>query len=179
MHKKKLILITSVFIPTLVIGAILLFISSRSNDDTSNNDSSLSEQPKNEPQDITVEDFEDYPVERVNEDKPEGVADISREESFNYTDSIINPYNVATKPDDYAGKNITTRGWIVELKKDTFIIVSINTGEYNGIPLYNSSDINFSDYSENTENAKPVYLEGILTAQQDSTLAFKVSSIRL
>ena len=174
MRNKKLLLFTGVIALSLILGAVLWYIY-RENNDSLGNESTKNE----ERQDSTLSEDVKVTFQRIEADRPEEPTELSREESFVYTEEIISPNSVAIKPGDYINKAITVKGWILENKNNTFVIKSINADEKNLLIISDNVDINFSDYKDDSIDSKPVYLEGVMSIEEDNSLAFKVNSVRL
>jgi hypothetical protein len=124
------------------------------------------------------------------EPAPEGLEYIALESQYEYTDAIISPNTIASDPNAYTGRVITTRGWITEISPGQYLVLSINRDEVYGPQLATKVDIDFSAYASSSTDSpadipldtltesKPVTITGELTILEDNgSLVFLVSSL--
>lgn len=161
MNKKILAII--IILSVMILSFVALFFL------FNNNDRSTDPSLNNAPAPI------DYPA-------PSNSEQNIQEETYEYTNDIVSPNTLATNPNEYINKTISTRGRITKIGENQYLILSINNNELYGPQLETKLDIDFGTYTDNlddpTKQGQAVTLSGeLILSETTNSLVFLVYDI--
>jgi hypothetical protein len=117
------------------------------------------------------------------------LSELSQEEikelvEFKYTDTVISPSVIANDPNTYFNKEITTKGWIVEISSGEYILNSIVNDDPYSLRIALTTDLDIKKYiispEETTKRPIPAILTGTLKESGDKNiLIFMVEDVSM